>query len=526
MPPSVFALALVVLLAAVPVASPALAVEPSHDIDRYVLFAYDEMILKGAVGALDRGYIHGGDIGVNFPGRGQDGSPSLSYATSGRLMMDPGSNAVAHSVRASNPEGVFFNLFANAINANFSATILGAGPLPFTPPIIPANALPPLPFTPGRALTEGANDVLVGGAGFPSPHALAPGAYRDVRVNDGGTLNLSDGLYDLRSFSVGTNVTVNVTDRTTMQIDRQWSINDGLQFGVGTLSGARVYVGALGYDANELTVCNFAHLSEIHMRFFSPTGWLDLGGMNKLYGRFWAQRITGDPSNDVTRQDPPDVDPPGGGDERRFQCYEIHRPVMNLAGVSVVDAVGASTVTVKRAKRICAPADVDGADPTAPLDPGHLTYYTLRQTSPFAKAKATVTNDLGTSVVTLAKVDRLLVPTAKSLIAPPGPLATPIDAFKCYRVTTAKQRATGLAVSDQFGSITVDVKKPLHLCLAASVDGTAIPTPGASVMCYQVRGSRPAAPPPMVYTHDAYGPDQYGFFGPRDLCFPSTVVFQ
>ncbi|MEO7438077.1 MAG: hypothetical protein ABI080_21540, partial [Candidatus Binatia bacterium] len=483
------------------------------------------MILKGAIGTLDRGYIHGGDIGVNFPGRGQDGSPSLSYATSGRLMMDPNSNAVADSVRASNPEGVFFNLFANSVNANFNPTILGAGPLPFTPPIIAANALPTLPFTPGRALTDGANDVLVGGAGFPSPHALAPGAYRDVRVNDGGTLNLADGLYDLRSFSLGTNVTVNVTDHTTMQIDRQWSINDGLKFGVGTFAGARVYVGALGFDANQLTVCNFAHLSEIHMRFFSPTGWLDLGGMNKLYGRFWARRITGDPSNDVVRQDPPSVDPPGDDDERRFQCYEIHRPVFDLADVSVVDAIGASTVTIKRAKRICAPADVDGVDPTAPLDPGHLTYYTIRQTSPFSAATATVTNELGTAVVKVAKPDRMLVPTAKSLVALPGPLASPIDHFKCYRLSTARTRASGLAITDQFGAIVVDVKKPLHLCLAASTDGAPVPNPGASLMCYQVRGSRPAAPPPIIFTHDMFGPDQYGFFGPRDLCFPSTVEF-
>jgi hypothetical protein len=317
-----------------------------------------------------------------------------------------------------------------------------------------------------------------------------------------------------------------VTDQTTIQIDRQWSINDGLKFGVGTFAGARVYVGALGFDATQLTVCNFAHLAEIHMRFFSPTGWLDLGGMNKLYGRFWARRITGDPSNDVVRQDPPSVDPPGGGEERRFQCYEIHRPVFGQANVSVVDAIGASTVTIKRAKRICAPADVDGADPTAPLDPAHLTYYTIRQTSPFAAAKATVTNALGTAVVKVAKPDRLLIPTAKSLVAPPGPLAAPIDHFKCYRLSTARTRASGLAVTDQFGSIVVDVKKPLHLCLAASTDGAPVPDPGASLMCYQVRGSRPAAPPPLVFTHDMFGPDQYGFFGPRDLCFPSTVELQ
>ncbi len=148
--------------------------QPPRDIRRYVLFAYDELILKGAVGVIDRGYVHGGDIGVNYPDRGQDGSPSLSYATLGPVVMDAGSNAVADSVRAANAEGVFYNLFANSVNANFSATILGAGPLPYTTPIIAPENLPVFPFTPGRALTDGAADVLVGNTGLPSPHTLDP----------------------------------------------------------------------------------------------------------------------------------------------------------------------------------------------------------------------------------------------------------------------------------------------------------------------------------------------------------------
>jgi hypothetical protein len=501
------------------------ALEPPRAIDRYVLFAYDEMILKGAVGDADRGYIRGGDIGVNFAGRGSDGSASLTYATLGPVVMDAGSFAVADSVRAPNSEGVFFNLFANAVNATFDATILGSGPSPFAPPIIAPASLPTLPFTPGRALTDGAADVQVGGVGLPTPHALAPGAYRDVRVNDRATLILAAGVYDFRSFSVGTNVTVNVTDATVIQIDRDWAINDGLRFGVGTNAGARVYLGALGLDAHRATACNFAHVAEIHMQFFAPTGWVDLGGTNDLYGRYWAQRITGDPGNDLYLRIPPVGPPPGGGsDPRRYQCYEIHRPNFHET-VELTDAIGASTVSVKRAKRICAPADLNGTDPTAPLDPGHLTYYTLKQSTPYTRATADVTNEFGTVTVTLAKPDRLLVPTAKSLVAPPGPLAPSIDHYKCYRLSTARTRASGLAVTDQFGSITVDVKRPLHVCLAASLDGSPIPVPGASLACYLIRGTRPAAPPPLIYTHDTFGPDQYGFFGPRDFCVPSSIAF-
>ncbi len=48
-------------------ASLAQAAEPPRIIDSYVLFAYDEMILKGATGTSPRGHIRGGDIGVNYP---------------------------------------------------------------------------------------------------------------------------------------------------------------------------------------------------------------------------------------------------------------------------------------------------------------------------------------------------------------------------------------------------------------------------------------------------------------------------
>ena len=135
-------------------------------------------------------------------------------------------------------------------------------------------------------------------------------------------------------------------------------------------------------------------------------------------------------------------------------------------------------------------------------------------------------NEFGTTRVKLAKPDRLLVPTAKSLTNYPAPLAVPINHFKCYRLSAARGRVEGLAITDQFGSIGLDIKKPLHLCLAAAVNGEPVPQPNASLLCYLVRGTRPLGAPPVVYTHNQFGQDQYAFYGPRDLCIPSTVVFE
>ena len=71
-----------------------------------------------------------------------------------------------------------------------------------------------------------------------------------------------------------------------------------------------------------------------------------------------------------------------------FQCFETHRKSLNLAGVSVEDQFGPSTITVKRNKRICAPADKNGEDPTAVTDHGHLVFYTIKQTAPKARPRS------------------------------------------------------------------------------------------------------------------------------------------
>jgi hypothetical protein len=194
--------------------------------------------------------------------------------------------------------------------------------------------------------------------------------------------------------------------------------------------------------------------------------------------------------------------------------------------VVLEDQFGPSTVTLKRNKRICAPADKNGEDPTAATDEGHLVSYTLKQTAPkHDKIKGiVVTNQFGTLVVTLGKADRALIPTAKSLVGYPGALGVPLDHFKCYKVAAAKFRTTGLAITTQFGPITLDIKKPLHLCAPASKNGENPSAPGHPdhLMCYQVRGPRPGIQP-TIFTNDQFGPDSYTFYGPRDLCVPSEI---
>jgi hypothetical protein len=214
-----------------------------------------------------------------------------------------------------------------------------------------------------------------------------------------------------------------------------------------------------------------------------------------------------------------------------FQCFETHRTPLNRAGVSVIDQFGASTVTIKRSKRICAPADKNGEDPTAITDAGHLSSYTIKQTDPKYTGSlkgVTVTNQFGSLVLNVGRADRLLVPTAKSLTGTPTfPLTEPLDHFKCYKVSGAKFRRADIGVETQFGPLTIDIKKPLHLCAPANKSGEdpTAPNHPDHLMCYQVRGPRPQTQP-TVHTVDQFTPqsgsDSYVFFGPREFCVPST----
>jgi cysteine-rich repeat protein len=206
-----------------------------------------------------------------------------------------------------------------------------------------------------------------------------------------------------------------------------------------------------------------------------------------------------------------------------FQCYKSQRPSVGLRGVSVVDQFGASTVAIKRARRLCAPASTAGNDPEAVDAAGHLTTYSIRQTTPrFVGEKSVkVVNALGEITVDLIRPERLLVPTAKSLTSPPGPLTEDLDHFKCYRVRGAPFRKKGITIETQFGPTTVDIKRPRYLCAPANKNGE---TPNAEthvphLMCYDVRARTQRSA--NVFTTNQFGADHYDVVGLRELCVAS-----
>ncbi len=207
-----------------------------------------------------------------------------------------------------------------------------------------------------------------------------------------------------------------------------------------------------------------------------------------------------------------------------FQCYDVARTKFDRLAVDLVDDFGPSVTQVRRPRLLCAPVNKNDEDPTAPDDPDHLLGYEIRRTSArFERlVDEIVTDQFGTLVIDLQRPERLLVPTAKDLAGPAASLDPPVvDHYQCYRVRGDRRRVQDVRVEDQFtenGPDVTDVKKPLRLCLPVDKNGEGIIDNAARLMCYLTK------PGPRV-NREAWVQNQFGggiveVRRARELCVP------
>lgn len=214
-----------------------------------------------------------------------------------------------------------------------------------------------------------------------------------------------------------------------------------------------------------------------------------------------------------------------------FQCYEVDRTTIGpILGVSVADRFGAGSVDLAAStvvKRLCNPAGLNGAP--APSGPDHLTGYVISARTPrFAPlTNQVVVNAFGTTNVTVVRPILLMVPSAKSLDGVPPPITPSIDHFQCYVVRNARTRAKKITVTDQFGTLTLDVKRPSRLCTAVDKRGEGLINPDDNLMCYEIRSSsgtrRFTGPAGDVFINNQFGTDTLKVTRPTELCIPSVV---
>ena len=274
------------------VASHTVWAQPSRDIEDYVLFAFSELSFKGGnVGGT--GFVDG-NVGVNKEDLSPGTSPLMNVGVNGRIIMPDNSQLVGDSIRFGD-EGDAYDVFVNHEIGAFDGTIrnlkqtfsLLNDPVSGNNFLILPADLPALDFTPGRAITD-PNTATNVSLPNNTTLTLSPGDYGLVRPQDGSTLNLQAGTYNIHSLISGQNVTINTTNQTKLLIDDKLTLN-GADFGVGTPGLAEIQIGNLSGDSS-----NFGAGGKIHGRFFSPLGQVRLGRGNDIYGHVWADHITSD----------------------------------------------------------------------------------------------------------------------------------------------------------------------------------------------------------------------------------------
>ena len=277
-----------------------------------------------------------------------------------------------------------------------------------------------------------------------------------------------------------------------------------------------------------------------------------LGGLNDI-GQISFGVLFSDFTYGMFRADPvvPNQDPnccPGPLDH--FTCYKVKPTkgsvkfpgVPATPGLSLVDQFGTLTsgygIGTKPTKHFCAPTNKLGEDPTAPFHAEHLTWYPLKHAyhSNVSSRDVQIFNQFNIVpngsffTATVKQASHILVPTAKDLhMPPPLPASFTTDHFVCYKIGlkkgTAKFKPRSVTLEDQFGPMTVEVRRPKYLCAPVNKNGEdpTAPSDAQHLVCYSVKNTGPKfSIVPAIHTNDQFAQETLDVRSPWELCVPST----
>jgi len=256
--------------------------EPSRNINTYVLFAYEDCDFKGRNADPTRGFITGGNVGVNKIDTHNPPNPVLSLGANGEVYLSSGTQVVANTARI-NSNANLYDLYVNVLIGDSPPTVRNQGPTGFAAPILGPGDLPPPPVcTPGTIPVVVESNTTVN---------LTAGSYGDIQVKDDGTLNLGAGNYQVKSVSCGRRVTINTVPGTILTVSEDFHLNNGSY--VGPACDFRLELCSNNVDSNNSTV-SFGRNSTFYGTVFAPFGRINLGHSSDLFGRFWAETIGSD----------------------------------------------------------------------------------------------------------------------------------------------------------------------------------------------------------------------------------------
>jgi hypothetical protein len=131
-----------------------------------------------------------------------------------------------------------------------------------------------------------------------------------------------------------------------------------------------------------------------------------------------------------------------------YQCFKVKRsrgtPKFVPQTITVVDQFESLTLTLRKPKLLCAPANKNGEDPTAPFHPDHLLCYQTKAANPFHGLGVTLENQFGVDQADIIHRRELCVPSLKN---PPSTTTT-------TSTTTTSSPTTNLPTTTSSSSTT------------------------------------------------------------------------
>jgi hypothetical protein len=197
---------------------------------------------------------------------------------------------------------------------------------------------------------------------------------------------------------------------------------------------------------------------------------------------------------------------------------------------------GRYTVDLRRADAFCRPVRLDGGELAAPLH--GIELYEARRTRrkpappPLPQVTEVVESAFGTVRLKVGSIATLAVPTmATGSVGGGGNVER--DHYACYagrpeRVAGERLRPFRSVVRTVDGPRTVDVRKPIGLCVPASVreDDPSAPKHPVDLLCWDARvvpgDDAPAPAAEVVATRNGFGPELLKVAAPRVLCVPAA----
>jgi hypothetical protein len=221
--------------------------------------------------------------------------------------------------------------------------------------------------------------------------------------------------------------------------------------------------------------------------------------------------------------------------EQPFVCYKA-KPTKGSApfagaGASLADELETRATSLTKPAALCTPAAAE----TIALEDDHFESYQIKQTEKHEKVTGiAVTTPFGALTLDTVKPDRMLVPAAQSLMAPPAALEDPnFDAMKCYKAKVSKGTAplakgTTVDVLDGFSEVrTLAVKKVSRLCLPVAVDGSVPRDPTRLLACFSVapaKGEPKHVKRSGVHVTQTFGSEELDTLKEEEYCAPAQLA--